>query len=377
MNRRLAIMVGLGLWVAFGPILLLVLTYWLWPESAKWDVGLWLWVIATLGPALAYLLRRLRQANWGPSIRGCGTWLGYGLLVSLVILGGIAWGTQPTTTSPETWRAALTLMGLPPATPRPANKGGVEAVIRQSYESYLYYDWKGRDGRPSMATCVEKQSVDLSQHDDFGAFSLHRAECQAAYEAYSTATQTNLIAVKGSSQTFVLVMQVLAAVLAAFVVVNFEGVGRLTATLLWVLLAVAWLLLFEVPAGPSRQHAWSLFVTGLTTRLFELGLTVLAIVWTATGREINREAQSLPWWGRTPVRILVAIVTGFAGLGLDSWWQTGIINGAVVTSSGRITADVAYRFYQLGLLGATTITGMVGTILVLGRAAVTVSPPRR
>ncbi len=260
------------------------------------------------------------------------------------------------------WEEMATIMGYPSNTPKPEWMWEISEIVRRSMRPF-----PAVGNRPGREECVETMSLSI-QKNDIVAFRRNHATCVAVYDAFRMGQLDTMMEIFPASIWYVWLLAVVSTIIAIWVVRTFEGIGKLTGTIIWCGAAFWLITTLEVP-NEATQVAWNLWYSGITIRTLELILGFTGVFWTATAMSISQETTHYSRIWRVVIRILIVVIGTTIAISLNGTFQAVLINNAVIESRGLITADMAYRLFQTALQAGTTITAIASTGLLLANAA--------
>lgn len=292
------------------------------------------------------------------------------VVVPFVVLGGtVVTITHSSRTLAEgvkagTWQEAMVLIGLPENTAKPETLDGIRKLVAQTVPK----DFTAKGGNPGHDECLADQTAAIVGND-IDRLRVIRSACLGAYEVYRLEQLKKLFVINPTSPQAMVLLNSVVSVLGAIFLISLRGVGKITGALVWCA-AIFWALsYFELPDEHVRALAWDLlWYPALKIRLVELALAAVGLVVAEIGDAWSHE-QNQGFLARWIPRLIIAAVAGVLAVSVDSLWQTQIIAEAVFHSGGHISADLAYRLYQIASLGGLSIIGVVGTTIIMWKAA--------
>lgn len=266
-------------------------------------------------------------------------------------------------TETKVWQAAVTTLGLPTGTGRPERRAEVTELVRQGLcltltkgQNKPCPDFPGRD------EAVDKLS-DRLFHNDTAGFNQEFAETVRSYAQWQVQRSGEAFTVKTGSIGLVAIVTVLCALIAVFLSYPIEGIGKITGTVVWALLAAFIYLGFFV-GTEGQPVARELLVNGFWVKAGAFTLSAFGVGVGFAAADVKVESG----FAKILVKLFFAGIGSLLGLGLDSLLQTQILTSAVTASAGQITLDQAFVMYQLGSLAGGGLTGMVSGALLISQA---------
>lgn len=342
-----------------GLLALPALTYQYLPILAPYVAGVW--NILAGGTLLFFFAQWLRELDfsvlYGPTA----------FLMLVGLTGYVLYQDQNIDPVKEltNWEEMATIMGYPPETPKPEWMWEIPGIVRDSMRPF-----PAIGKRPGRDECINIMSSAI-QKNDIVTFRRNHATCVAAYNDFRMGQLDTMMVIFPTSVWYVWLLAIIPAIIAIWVVRTFEGIGKLTGTIIWCLAAFWLITTLEVPKE-ATQVAWNLWFSGIIIRTLELILGFTGVFWTATAMGISQETANYPRLQRVGIRILLVVIGTTIAISLNGTFQAVLINNAVIESGGLITADMAYRLLQTALQGGTTITAIFSTGLLLANAALAV-----